>query len=213
MHAFLFLHVETELVNALITEEGVHPLRLFQSIRGEHGDGMEVDVSLTQGADTAHGLGKGALAVSEASVAVVDLLRSIDTHSDNDSVANKAVAPVLIDERCVGLNMLFDDHPLSLKVGGLALDDGTGLVVEACWQGQRLAGVPQDREMGTPERTFINPLQQQGQLLLEVEHIAPLAIRQVAVAAVEVAERGRLNHQQTDGAVCGMVHQLAKPPR
>ncbi len=118
-------------MNPFITEEGVHPLWLLQSISGQNGNRMEVDAALAQCADTAHGLGVRTLAVPEASVAVVNVFRPVDTHTNYNEVTHKAVSPVFVDQRCVGLQVLFDHHPLLLQARGLALDDRAGLVIEA----------------------------------------------------------------------------------
>ena len=155
----------------------------------------------------------GSQAVAESPVAVVNVFRTVDAHADDDVVALEALTPGVINQRGIGLDVLFNHHPLALKIGRFPMDDGAGFVVKRSWQREGFSGVPENRKVGAPKRAFVHPLQQQGELLLEVEDVPLLPIWQIAVAAVEIAEGGRLDHQKTNGAVIGCVHQFANPPR
>ena len=162
MNTLLLLHVEPKRMNPLITEEGVHALGLIESILCEHGDRVKVDVVLPEGADSIQGVPMGSLAIAEPPVAVVNLFRTINAHAHHNVVALEAVTPVVVDQRGIGLDVLLNHHPLSLKIGRFPLDDVAGFVVKRSWQREGFSGVPENRKMGAPKRAFVNPLQQQG---------------------------------------------------
>ena len=81
--------------------------------------------------------------------------------------------------------------------------------------------MPDQRKFRSGIGTLENPLDQERHQI-EVKDPFFLAIRQVAVGAVEIAEGGGLDHHQPDGAepmqsgrsTCGFetAHQFTKPP-
>ena len=102
------------------------------------------------------------------------------------------------------------------------LDAGGGVVVEGARQGQGFTGVPEQREgpghIGALQHAIEGRIEHRA---AQASAIAPIG--QVAVVAVEVAERGALHHQQAERAVarrhcCSCrsrngAYQLRKPPR
>ena len=141
----------------------------------------------------------GGVAVAEATMGVVDGGRSIHAHAHHDAVALEAVAPGVVDQRAVGLHVLLDHHGTAGELLHAALDDRRGFVVVAAGERERLTGVPHQRQLRPAERALQDPLQQQWQQL-QIEHPPLLAIRQIAVIAVEIAEGGGLHHHQPNGA-------------
>jgi hypothetical protein len=125
---------------------------------------------------------------------IMNAFRTINADSHHDAIAFKAFTPLVIDQRGIGLNMLLNLHALILQFRGLLSQDGAGLVVETAGQGQGFACVPENGELRSPKRTFVDSFDQDGQLV-EIKNAPFLAIRQIAITAIEIAQRGCLNHQ------------------
>ena len=216
---FLFLHVEADIIDAVVAEEAVHPLRLFHRIGGHHGNAVEGHLMAMQRLNAFHRHGVGAATVAEAPMGIVDVLRPIHADAHHDAVAAEAVAPGVVDQGGVGLNVLGELQLLGTVLLQAALKDRCGLVVPARRQSERLAGMPHQRELRAGIRTFQNATHQKRQQI-QVKDPFLLPIGQVAVGAVEVAERCGLNHHEADGPEPAEVgpcfrctdHQLTKPP-
>ena len=72
--------------------------------------------------------------------------------------------------------------------------------------------MPEDRQLRPPIGALVDPVEQQRKLI-KIKMQALLAIRQIAVTAIEIAKRGGLDHHQDDGTEISAVHQFANPPR
>ena len=209
---FLLFHVEADVVDALIAQEGIHLLRLTKGFFREHGNGMERDSMGLQRANAVHGAGMGALPIAETPMGIMERFRPIHTHANHDAIALEALRPVVVDQRGIGLYVLLDHHPLPLQLFSGLLQPLRGLVIKSGGQRQRLSGVPQDRKIGPPIGALINPAEQQRKLL-KIKHPPLLTVGQVAVAAVEVAKGGGLDHHQANRTEISGIHQFANPPR
>ena len=106
MNALLLFHVEADIVDAVIAEEAVHPLRLLHGIGGEHRNAVEGHIVAMQSFNPLHRQGVGTAPVAEAAVGVVNLFRTIHADAHHDAVAVEAIAPGVVDQRGVGLHVL-----------------------------------------------------------------------------------------------------------
>ena len=109
-----------------------------------------------QGFDPAHGEVMGGVAVAEAAMGIVDGGRSIHAHAHHDAVAAKTLTPGVVDQCAVGLHMLLNHHVAAGKLLHAAVDDCRGFVVVAAGQGERLTGMPHQRQLRAAERAFKN---------------------------------------------------------
>ena len=83
---------------------------------------MNRNVPFAQLANATHGHAMGTFAVAEATMAVVNVLRTVHTDANNNVVTFEAVTPFVIDQCGIGLNMLFNDHALILELRRLLVD-------------------------------------------------------------------------------------------
>ena len=173
-----------------------------------------------QGFNPLHRHGVGAAPVAEAPVGVVDVLRAIHTDAHHNLVAPEAVAPRVIDQRGVGLHVLGEVQPLGVELLQAAIQDRRRLVVPTGGQGEWLPGVPHQGNFRSGIGAFQNPLHQQGQQI-KVKDPLLLPIGQIAIRAIEVAQRGGLHNHETDGPEPVEVgpdvgrrndHQFTNPP-
>ena len=104
-----------------------------------------------------------AASVAEAPVGVVDVLWAIHTDPHHDAVPPEAVAPRIVDQRCVGLNVLGEVQPLGVELLEAAMQDRRCLVVPTGGQGERFPGMPYQSELRPGIGAFQNPLDQQRQ--------------------------------------------------
>ena len=198
MNSLLFLDVEAHIADAVVSEKAVHPLRLLHGISGDHRDAVEGHIVAMQRFNSLHRHGVGATSISEAPVGVVDVLRAIHTDADNDAVAPEAVAPRIVDQRGVGLHVLGEVQPLGIELLEAAIQDRCRFVVPTGGQGEGFPGMPYQSELRPGVGAFKNPLDQQWQKI-QVEDPLFLPIWQIAIGAIEVAQRGRLHNHEADG--------------
>ena len=158
VNPLLLLHVEADIVDAVVPEEAVHPLGLFHRVFRQDGDAVEGNLIAMQGFDPLHRLGVGSTTVAEATVGVMNLLRTIDADAHHDAIAPEAVAPGVIDQGGVGLNVLMEIQALGAMVRQAAMQTSGGLVVPAGRQRQRLSRMPDQRKLGPGIGALENPL-------------------------------------------------------
>ena len=161
MNALLLFHVEADIVDAVIAEEAVHPLRLLHGIGGEHRDAVEGHIVAMQSFNPLHRQGVGTAPVAEAAVGVVNLFRTIHADAHHDAVAVEAIAPGVVDQRGVGLHVLGELQPFGTMLSKAALQDHRGLVVPPRGQGEGFAGMPNQRKFGAGVGALEDALHQQ----------------------------------------------------
>ena len=159
-----------------------------------------------------HGVGMRPTAITETTMNIVESLGAIHTHADHDAVALEALRPLIVDQRGIGLHVLFDRHALLLEVTRVVLEATGRFVVEPAGKGEGFSGMPEDRQLRPPIGALVDPVEQQRELI-KVKLPALLAIRQIAVTAIEIAKRRGLDHHQADGTEISAAHQFANPPR
>ena len=173
-----------------------------------------------QGFNPSHCHGVGAAPIAEAPVGVVDVLRAIHTDAHHNLVAPEAVAPRVVDQGGVGLHVLGEVQPLRIELLKAAIQDRRCLVVPTGGQGERFTGMPNQGKFRSGIGAFQNPLHQQGQQI-QVKDPLLLPIGQIAIRAIEVAQRGGLHNHEADGPEPvevgpdvgrGNDHQFTKPP-
>ena len=61
-----------------------------------------------------------------------------------------ALRPLIVDQRGIGLHVLFDRHALLLKVPRVVLEATGRFVVEPAGKGEGFSGMPEDRQLRPP---------------------------------------------------------------
>ena len=95
-----------------------------------------------QGFNAFHGQCVGSTAIAESTMSVVDLLRSIHADARHDSISPEAIAPGVIDQRGVGLDVLGEIQPQSAMVGEALMKDFGGFVVPVGGESEWLSRMP-----------------------------------------------------------------------
>ena len=144
MNPLLLLHVEPNVVDAVVPEEAVHPLRLFHGIFGEHRDAVERNLVPVQGFNPFHCQRVGSTAIAEATVSVVNLLRAIHADARHDPIPPEAIAPGVVDQCGVGLDVLGEIQPLGALVEEALVENPGGFVVPVGGERERLSGMPNE---------------------------------------------------------------------
>ena len=155
-----------------------------------------------QAMDAGQCLVERALAAAGLAVAVVYLARAVDTDADADAAFEEQAAPFGVHQRAVGLEgMLHVDRRRPQ-----ALDGREGFAIERYRRGHGLARVPQHDHLGAGEARGEDLAEQPRHRRLGHDVLA-VAIGQVAIGAVDVAERSRLHHHHAD---LGARHRFAR---
>jgi len=183
--------VAADFGHALRDEEVEERIGLREGGRRDHRDGVECDALCAQPRHAAQHALVRATAGAGAAVRVVQTRRAIDADADAHGVALEQRAPGIVDQRGVGLDRVRD-------VAGRAehvLQHGHRPVVERDRHRERLAGMPDHGEFGAGQAVVAQAL---GSALHRGEAHARrgIALGQVAVVAVDVAERRGLQDQQ-----------------
>ena len=66
---------------------------------------------------------------------IVESLGAIHTHANHDAVALEALRPLIVDQRGIGLHVLFDRHTLLLECPRVFLEATGRFVVEPTGKG------------------------------------------------------------------------------
>ena len=191
VQAFGFIEVAAHLGHALFEKEVEERVGLGKGIGRHHRDGMEGDAGFAQPRHAAQHPVVRATPAAGLAVSVVQGLRTIDADAHLDSMALEQVAPGIVDQGGVGLDRVRDP---TVGPDGRC-DGGDGLVVIRHRHDQRLAGMPHHGERLAQQAVFT----QSGGGALgcgQAHACGGLAIRQVAVIAIDVAERRGLQDQQ-----------------
>jgi hypothetical protein len=191
MRAFDFLDVETDLSDSILDIEIEERVRIVDRTLGENGDCMEWIPMRYELSDGANDPAEGAASRPGPAVRIVQLGRAIDAEPDFRLDAFEKPDPVIIDEKAVGLETVAQ---LQARRGP-AFHQIDSRLIPTEWDRERLSRVPSDVEG-------------QGWISMAENSVTDLAERlethpgfrgaawQVAVAAIDVAERGRLNDEQ-----------------
>jgi hypothetical protein len=133
-------------------------------------------------------------AAARPPVAVVQEVRAVHAHAHQHPVGLDQVAPLLVQERGVRLEGVLEGG-----VGAVVLPgDGKCPLVEAGRQHERLPRVPDDRKGVLDQAAGEDALEDLVQYLGR-HPFAGVAIGQVAVGTIQVAEGGGLKDEQLQG--------------
>ena len=138
--------------------------------------------------------GRACPALPGAAVTVVQESGAVDADADVDAAAADELAPCIVHQGGVGLKGLRHLEP----AGVVPFQQGGGLFVERRGQDHRLAGVPQEREGFADQAAGEDPVKAFSSVSSEIFRV--LSVGEVAVGAVEVAERRRLDDEQLQRA-------------
>ena len=97
-----------------------------------------------QGFNAFHGQRVGSAAIAEATMGIVDVLRSIHADACHDSISPEAIAPGVVDQRGVGLDVLGEVQSQSAMVGKALIKDLGGFVVPAGGESEWLSRMPDE---------------------------------------------------------------------
>ena len=124
---------------------------------------------------------------------VVNVRGAIDADADAAVVLEEKIAPFVVDQRAVGLEIVGDFVRRKAPFGDLA----KRLFVVGDGNGQGLAGVPDDAQTVAHHAAFEDPIERimEG---FEGHFLGTGAVGEVAIVAIDVAERGGLQDQQSD---------------
>lgn len=132
-------------------------------------------------------------ALAGLAVGVVEKGGAVDAQADGDLLAADKVAPLLIEQGAVRL-----ERVINASAGWEeALDGGDGFLIPTDGYGEGLPGVPDEGEIAFDQAGGEGLL---DGCLQDVHRHAPGrgAIRQIAVVAVDIAERRWLENQNGD---------------
>ena len=160
VNPLLFLHVEPNILDAVVAEKAVHPLRLFHGVFREHGNAMERHVISVQGLNSTHGHRMGAASMTEATVGVVNLLRTVHADAHHNPIAPEAVTPCVVDQCGIGLHMLAEIQIQGTVLHQTAVEELCGCVVPAGRERQRFPRMPDQGEFRPGVGAFEDALDQ-----------------------------------------------------
>src|SRR5277367_3116843 len=193
MRTFDFLDIERNLPNPAVEVEIVKLIGVVERLSGEHRDDVERHVVTLQLSYAFRHTMLSRTAFAGLAIAIVDERRPVDADADIDVMPFEEFAPVVVDQHAVGLERM--PH---LQTAGIVrgCDFNCALVVRDR-QHHRLARVPHDGEAVLDDAAGKHRLKNaiQGR----VGHPAlRVTIGKIAVGAIEIAERSRLQHEQLE---------------
>ena len=187
------LDVEADALHAVLHVERVQFVRVVQGLEGEHRDHVKGNAVTAKPRHPVHHAPVGPAPVPGHPLAVVQKRRPVEADADPNAVPPDEVAPRLVEQGGVGL--IGVDERIARAV--VARRDGEGLRVERAGHDQRLPRVPDHRE-APPDDVALEDTGEEAIEHGETHPLGVLAVGQVAVAAVEVAEGGGLDHEQVE---------------
>ena len=214
MIALGFLDIEADLLDPFRDIEIEHLLRRGHAGRRQYRDHMERHLAPAQKPDAGDRPVEGAAARPGHSVAVVQMPGAIDADPEIDLRLGEERAPGLVDQGSVGLKRMDDRQIPRSEV----LDHGERVAIEGNRQHHRLAGMPHDRQAISDPARRENLGKQIAQGLGGDDRLR-IPIRQIAILAIDIAKRGRLDDQQVDRrhdaaavAACAVTGLEIAPP-
>ena len=194
MVALGFLDVEAHLLDPLGDIEIEHVARRGHAGRGQHRDHVERHRVPAQQPDAGDRPVKGAAARPGHSVAVVQLPGAVDADPEIDLGLGEEIAPGVVDQGAIGLKRM-DDRQIPRPQTVRSSRTHRGRTRSAAPSARRHAIPPTARPRTQPEaNTWENKLCK----CLRRDHRLGIPVRQIAVLAIDIAKRGRLDDQQVD---------------
>jgi hypothetical protein len=110
------LDVEPYIPNLVALEEFEDLVRIIERRICQDSDDMEPDLILEKESNTLHHTGMRPVSLAGLAVGVVQKSRTVEAHSNPHRVRLDEVAPLLSDQRAVGLNRVVELNTLSVSV-------------------------------------------------------------------------------------------------
>ena len=159
----------------------------------QNGDDVEGYALVLKQTRRAHGPLVSAARPARAPVRVMQFGRAIDAKTDLGIRSREEPRPSLVEQEAVGLEAMFE---LEARRAAL-LDEREGVLIPGERNDQRLAGVPRDLEALSDEPAVED---ERAGLIhsLEAHRGRRKAVWQIAIGAVDVAERRRLQNEKPE---------------
>src|SRR5277367_1093349 len=193
MRTFDFLDIERNLANPVVEIEIVKLIGVVERLSRQHRDDVEWHVVALQPSDPFHHAMLSRTAFAGFAIAIMDKRRPVDADADIYAMPLEKLAPVVVDQHAVGLERM--PH---LQAAGIVrgCNFNRALVVRDR-QHHRLARVPYDGEAVLYDAAGKD--RSKNAIQGRVGHPAlRVTIRKIAVGAIEIAERSRLQHEQLE---------------
>ena len=193
MRPFDLFHVEADVPDLVADEEVVHLVGEVERRAGEDSDDVERDGVRSQPPDPLHDPAVRPQAFAGLAERVVEEGRPVEADADPHGVRLDEVAPRLRDQRAIGLEGMVNGQAARV----VRVDDRQGTLVERDRQDQGFPGMPDNGEAMFHKAAGKDALED-GVQHLGRHPLLRLPGRQVAVEAVDVAERCRLDDQEVE---------------
>lgn len=187
MRPFDLFDIERDLSDFVLNVEIVQLVGIVERFPREHGDHVERHLIAPQFSDAIHHPKLRPVALARFSIAVVKKRRSVNADADVDLMPLKEIAPRVVDQNAIGLEGMSNLH----AAGIMCVGNFNRAFVVRDRQHHRLARMPYHGEALLHDSAREDELKDaiQGR----VGHPAlRIAVRKVAVRAIEIAEWSRL---------------------
>lgn len=192
MDSLLFFDVEAEVVNTFTHEEIENFIGVVERFAAHNGDDVKVDAVLVEKTCAPHCLLVSASTLTGLTMGVVDHSRSVDAETDRDVMRFNKFAPRVGNKHSVALEGMEDSQARR----GFGPDERESVLIPRDRDGERLSSVPDEGDKIADEIGAEDPGDNRTKCLRR--HAVNLATtRKIAIVAVDIAERGRLNDRET----------------
>src|SRR3984957_15193554 len=191
MAALGLLDIEAYRLDPFGDVEVEHLPRHRQAFRRQYRDHMERDTTMAQQPQAGNCVVEGPAPRSRASMAIVQMPWAVDADADIDTFLDEERTPRVVDQRPVGLEGVLHRQPVRLD----PIDHPERVPIEANGHEHRFARVPYHRQ-AIADPTRREDLREQIDQRLERNNRLRPSIGKITIAAIDIAERRRLNDQQ-----------------
>ena len=195
IRAFEFFNVEAYAVPSGFQEKIDDLFRMKKRLRSDHGNCMERNGVALKSANALHHLGVRAVALAVFSMRIVNRRRAIHAHAHVDRPFVKEIAPLIVDEHSIGLKGVAYGEGIAARC-----QRGKDFFVITRCQHQRFAGMPNHAQVG-PDCARSNKAVDNVDRLCRLHFLGAQPVGKVAVVAVDIAKRCRLQHQQLNSSI------------
>jgi hypothetical protein len=188
--ALELLDVEADPTDALLFEEVEQLIRVLQRFAAEDRDDVGVDAGCSEPSQTGQGRLQRAVASAGLAMPVVQGGGAVDADADPGARIGEKQAPGIVDQGRIGL-----EREAQLGIARQrAVEDPNRRLVEGDRTDKWLATVSEDRQLLPDQAGFGDPLSHPFEGIKRHATLL-VSVRQIAVVAVQIAERCRLDHQ------------------
>jgi hypothetical protein len=201
MHSLNLLDIEGQAPQSVLCEKVPDLVWIVQRVLRENGDDRGLDIVLLQQLDATQRPLKGSPTSSVNALSIVNVPRPIQADPDLDVMALDEIAPLLIDQRAIGLEAMDNAHSLRVAL----LGNTKSLLVEGNGQDEWLASMPDNGDrIGQPdlaEKPFKGALKR-----LISDTLCRGSVWQIAIAAVDITKGRGLDDDQFCPCLPGIWH-------